>query len=311
MSNVVAATNAAQANAGRRQMLAAWTPRLVIALPALASLVYVFGFTLWTLYISLSNSSMLPTYKFVGLKPYFELWSNERWQIAYGNLFYFSAFYVVLALAVGLALAIAIDQRVKGEALWRTVFLYPLAVSFVVTGTIWSWLYSPDAGIEFLVRSLGWHDFTFRLTTDRHTAIYAIIATGIWQSSGFAMALFLAGLRSVDPDLVKAAQIDGASPARIYRKVILPSIAPIFAAVVVVLLQFAIKTFDLVVALTGGGPGIATTFPANYVYDLMFQRGQIAIGAAAAIMMLVALAVVLVPYALWTIWRSRRAAAHG
>jgi glucose/mannose transport system permease protein len=311
MSNALTASDAAHATARRRQMLAAWTPRLVIAPAALASLVYVFGFSLWTLYISLSNSSMLPTYKFVGLKPYFDLWSNERWQIAYGNLFYFSAFYVVLTLAVGLALAIALDQRVRGEAVWRTIFLYPLAISFVVTGTVWSWLYSPDAGIEYLVRSLGWHDFTFRLITNRHTAIYAIIATGIWQSSGFAMALFLAGLRSVDPDLIKAAQIDGAGPVRIYRKVILPSIAPIFVAVVVVLLQFAIKTFDLVVALTKGGPGISTTFPANYVYDLMFQRGEIAVGAAAAIMMLAALAVVLVPYALWTGWRSRRVAAHG
>jgi glucose/mannose transport system permease protein len=311
MSKVVIARDAAEAKARRRQMLAAWTPRLVIAPGALASLVYVFGFTLWTLYISLSNSTMLPTYRFVGLKPYFDLWSNERWHIAYANLFYFSAFYVVLALAAGLALAIALDQRVRGEAIWRTIFLYPLAISFVVTGVVWSWLYSPDAGIEYLVRGLGWHDFTFRLTTSRNTAIYAIIATGIWQSSGFAMALFLAGLRSVDPDLVKAAQIDGAGPVRIYRKVILPSIAPIFVAVIVVLLQFAIKTFDLVVALTQGGPGIATTFPANYVYDLMFQRGEIAVGAAAAIMMLAALAVVLVPYALWTIWRSRRAAAHG
>lgn len=301
---------AAQPSPGRA-LLGAWTARLVIAPSALAALVYAFGFTLWTLYISLSNSTMLPTYGFVGLKPYFDLWSNHRWHIAYGNLFYFSAFYVVLSLAIGLALAIAIDQRVKGEALWRTIFLYPLAVSFVVTGTIWSWLYSPDAGIEHFVRGLGWHDFTFRLTTNRYTAIYAIIATGVWQSSGFAMALFLAGLRSVDPDLVKAAQIDGAGPVRIYRKVILPSIAPIFVAVAVVLLQFAIKTFDLVVALTGGGPGISTTFPANYVYDLMFQRGEIAVGAAAAIMMLAALAVVLVPYALWTVWRSRGAGAHG
>jgi len=311
MSNVLTASQAIQAKARRREMLAAWTPRLAIAPGAFASLVYVFGFTLWTLYISLSNSTMLPTYEFVGLKPYFDLWSNERWKIAYGNLFYFSAFYVLLSLAVGLSLAIAIDQRVRGEAVWRTIFLYPLAVSFVVTGTVWSWLYSPDAGIEFLVRSFGWHDFTFRLTTNRYTAIYAIIATGIWQSSGFAMALFLAGLRSVDPDLVKAAQIDGAGPARIYRKVILPSIAPIFVAVAVVLLQFAIKTFDLVVALTHGGPGISTTFPATYVYDLMFQRGEIAVGAAAAIMMLAALAVVLVPYTLWTVWRSRREAGHG
>jgi glucose/mannose transport system permease protein len=295
----------------QRDPLAAWTPRLVIAPSAIASLVYVFLFAIWTLYLSLSNSSLLPTYQFVGLKPYFELWANQRWKIAYSNLFFFSAFYVILALAIGLALAIAIDQRVKGEAVWRTIFLYPLAISFVVTGSVWNWLYSPDAGIEFFIRGLGWSDFTFRPTTSKDLAIYTIIATGIWQSSGFAMALFLAGLRSVDPDLVKAAQIDGAGPARIYRKVILPSIAPIFVAVAVVLLQFAIKTFDLVVALTHGGPGIATTFPANYVYDLMFQRGQIAIGAAAAMMMLAALAVVLVPYALWTTWRSRGEAARG
>src|SRR5580704_2450136 len=226
MSNALSANESFQARAGFREKLGAWVPRLAIAPGAVASLIYVFGFTLWTLYISVSNSTMLPTYTFVGLKPYFDLWSNARWKIAYGNLFYFSAFYVVLCLAVGLALAIAIDQRVKGEAIWRTLFLYPLAVSFVVTGTVWSWLYSPDAGIEFFVRNLGWHDFTFRLTTDRYTAIYAIIATGIWQSSGFAMALFLAGLRSVDPDLIKAAQIDGAGPARIYRKVILPPSRP-------------------------------------------------------------------------------------
>jgi glucose/mannose transport system permease protein len=310
MSNAPRTIEAVPRSAPRRDFWAAWMPRLVIAPSVIASFVYVFVFSLWTLYISMSNSSMLPTYQFVGLKPYFELWSNQRWSIAYGNLFFFSVFYVVLALVVGLALAIAIDERVKGEAVWRTIFLYPLAVSFVVTGSVWNWLYSPDAGFEFLVRSLGWHDFTFRPTTSKDEAIYTIIATGIWQSSGFAMALFLAGLRSVDPDLIKAAQIDGAGRARIYRKVILPSIAPIFIAVAVVLLQFAIKTFDLVVALTHGGPGIATTFPANYVYDLMFQRGQIAIGAAAAIMMLAALAAVLVPYALWTVWRSRRT-AHG
>jgi glucose/mannose transport system permease protein len=311
MANALSGMAAVRKPAPWRDRLTAWTPRLVILPSGLASFVYVFVFTLWTLYVSMSNSTLLPTYEFVGLKPYFELWSNQRWAIAYGNLFYFSAFYVILAIAIGLALAIAIDQRVKGEALWRTIFLYPLAVSFIVTGSVWNWLYSPNEGIEHFVRSLGWADFTFRITSNRETAIYAIIATGIWQSSGFAMALFLAGLRSVDPDLIKAAQIDGAGPARIYRKVVLPSIAPIFVAVAVVLLQFAIKTFDLVVALTQGGPGIATTFPANYVYDLMFQRGQIAIGAAASIMMLLALAVVLVPYAVWTTWRSRRGAAGG
>jgi len=286
-------------------------PIIVLAPSLVASFVYVFVFAIWTFYISLSNSSLLPSYGFVGFGKYVTLWSNTRWKIAYSNLFLFSGLYVVLAILIGLGLAIAIDQRVRGEAIWRTIFLYPLAVSFAVTGTVWAWLYSPDAGIEFLVRSFGWSDFTFRLTTDRNLAIYAIIATGIWQSSGFAMALFLAGLRAVDPDLVKAAQIDGASAYRTYRKVIIPTIAPIFIAVAVVLLQFAIKTFDLVAALTQGGPGISTQFPANYVYDLMFQRGQIAEGAAAAMMMLAALAVVLVPYSLWLVWRRRRESGHG
>lgn len=295
-----------------RQRLWNWVPILVLAPSFAASFIYVVVFTLWTLYISLSNSTLLPSYGFVGFENYAALWENRRWNIAYTNLFLFSGLYVVGAMAVGLTLAILIDQRIRAEAAWRTIFLYPLAVSFVVTGTVWSWLYSPTAGIEFLMRSLGWKSFSFALTTDRDYAIYAVVITGIWQSSGFAMALLLAGLRSVDGDLVKAAQIDGAGMFRTYRKVILPTIAPIFIAVAVVLLQFAIKTFDLVVALTGGGPGIATTFPAIFVYDLMFQRGQIGVGAAAAIMMLLALAVVLVPYALFVAWRRRsQESGHG
>ncbi|TPL78834.1 sugar ABC transporter permease [Mesorhizobium sp. B2-3-12] len=276
-----------------------------------ASFVYVFVFTGWTLYISLSDSSLLPTYGFVGLDNYASLWANRRWNIAYNNLFLFSGFYIVGSMAVGLLLAILIDQRVRAEAVWRTIFLYPLAVSFIVTGTVWSWLYNPTDGIQAMVRGLGWTNFSFALASDRHYAIYAVIITGVWQSSGFAMALFLAGLRSVDSDLVKAAQIDGASTFRIYRKVLLPTIAPIFLAVAVIQIQFAIKTFDLVAALTKGGPGISTTFPAIYVYDLMFQRGQIGEGAAAAIMMLAALAVVLMPYSFWVVWRRRKEAGHG
>ena len=294
-----------------RERLSLWLPQLVLAPSLAATFVYVFVFTGWTIYISVSNSSLLPTYDYVGFEHYASLWQSRRWNIAYTNLFIFSVLYVAGAMAIGLLLAILIDQRVRGEAVWRTIYLYPLAVSFVVTGTVWSWLFSPTSGIEFFVRGLGWTDFSFRWTTNRELAIYAIVVTGIWQASGFAMALFLAGLRSVDQDLIKAAQIDGAGMARIYRRVVIPAIGPIFAAVLVVLLQFAIKTFDLAIALTNGGPGIATTFPAIYVYDLMFQRGQIAEGAAAAIMILLALAAVLVPYSLWQVWRRRKESGHG
>ncbi len=308
----------ALASPGRQQTGPTMAARFARALPFLvlfpslvASFVYVFVFAGWTFYISLSNSTLLPTYGFIGFDNYVSLWGNRRWGVAYTNLFVFSGFYVILAMLVGLMLAILIDQRVRGESVWRTIFLYPLAVSFIVTGTVWAWLYNPTSGFEFLIRSLGWESFRFALTTDRNNAIYAIVATGIWQSSGFAMALFLAGLRSVDGDIIKAAQIDGASTFRTYRRVILPSIAPIFLAVMVVMLQFAIKTFDLAVALTNSGPGISTTFPATYVYDLMFQRGQIGEGAAAAIMILLALAVVLVPYALYLTWSRNRGAGHG
>lgn len=294
-----------------RDRIAGLVPVMVLTPSILATFLYVFVFTGWTLYISMSNSTLLPSYDFVGLTNYVSLWGNRPWGVAYRNLFLFSGFYVVLATLIGLLLAILIDQKIRAESFWRTIFLYPLAVSFIVTGMVWSWLYNPTSGIEFLVRSLGWESFRFSLTTDRNYAIYAIIATGIWQSSGFAMALFLAGLRSVDGDIVKAAQIDGASMWRIYRKVILPSIVPIFLSVAVVLLQFAIKTFDLAVALTNSGPGISTTFPATYVYDLMFQRGQIGEGAAAAIMILTALAVVLVPYSLYLAWQRRKEANRG
>lgn len=293
-----------------------WSERFSKALPIivltpslLATFLYVFIFTGWTLYIAMSDSTLLPSYGFVGFDNFVSLWANRRWNIAYSNLFFFSGFYVVGSMIVGLILAILIDQRIRAEGVWRTIFLYPLAVSFIVTGTVWSWLWSP-LGFEALVQNLGWTDFDFALTGDRKLAIYAVVVTGIWQSSGFAMALFLAGLRSVDQDIIKAAQIDGAGAFRTYTKVILPSIAPLFLAVIVVLLQFAIKTFDLVVALTNGGPGIATTFPAIYVYEFMFERGQIGQGASAAIMILLALSVVLVPYALYMSWRKRREALN-
>jgi glucose/mannose transport system permease protein len=293
-----------------RDRLGAMLPQLVLAPSLLATFVYVFLFCGWTIWISVSNSTLMPDYSISGFHHYAELWSNRRWSIAYNNLFLFSSLYVVGTMLIGLTLAILIDQRVRAEALWRTIYLYPLAVSFVVTGTVWRWLLSPSTGIESVIRQLGWSTFKFDWLVQRDLAIYTVVITGIWQASGFVMALFLAGLRSIDPDLIKAAQIDGANMPRIYRRIILPAIGPIFVSVLVVLLQFAIKTFDLVIALTGGGPGIATTVPAIYVYDLMFQRGQMAQGAAAAIMILLALSLVLVPYTIWSNWRQRREANH-
>ncbi|HEY1722043.1 MAG TPA: sugar ABC transporter permease [Magnetospirillaceae bacterium] len=293
-----------------RERAARWLPQIVLTPSLLATFLYVFLFSAWTIWISLSNSSLLPDYKFVGFKHYGELWQNHRWTIAYTNLFIFGTLYVTGTAVIGLALAIIIDQRVRAEALWRTIYLYPVAVSFVVTGTVWRWIFNPASGIEAMVHGWGWAGFHFDWIASRDMAIYTVVITGIWNHAGFCMVLFLAGLRSVDQDLIKAAQIDGASMARIYRRIIIPSIRPIIIAALVVLLQFAIKTFDLVQALTTGGPGISTQVPAIYVYDLMFQRGQLAEGAAGAIMILLALAAVLVPYGLWRNYQRRREVAR-
>lgn len=288
------------------------TPQIVLIPATVLALGYVVGFSLWTIWISLSVSTLLPDPTFQGFEHYVRLWGSKRWTIAYQNLFTFGSLYVFGALIVGTLLAILIDQRVKFEAIWRTIYLYPLAISFIVTGTVWRWIFHPNTGIELALHDVGWLSAQFDWITDRQLAIYVVVFTGMWHASGFAMALILAGLRSVDGDLVKAAQIDGASMSRIYRKVVLPTIWPIFIAVAVVLLQFAIKTYDLVVALTQGGPGVSTTVPAIVVYDLMFQRGQIAQGAAAAVMILAALAMILVPYGIWVAWKNRKEASnHG
>ena len=310
----VAPSSAGTATSGGpslRQRLADWTPQLVLTPSLIATFVYVFMFTGWTLWISLSTSTLLPDYSWGGFANYVALWSNRRWITAFTNLFVFGSLYVVGSTLLGLLLAILIDQRVKGESVWRTIFLYPLAVSFVVTGTVWRWILNPTTGVELLMHDLGWAGFRFDWIVQRELAIYTVVITGMWHASGFCMALFLAGLRSVEGDLIKAAQIDGAGMGRIYRKIILPAIRPIFVAVLVILLQFAIKTYDLVLALTTGGPGISTTVPAIFVYELMFPRGQMGVGAAGAIMILLALAIVLVPYLLWTTWQARRAGGGG
>jgi glucose/mannose transport system permease protein len=236
---------------------------------------------------------------------------TENTEVAYINLLIYSVGFVGLTTIVGFVLAVLIDQRIRAENLLRTIYLYPLAVSFIVTGTAWSWLFNPGLGIQKFVRSLGWSDFRFDWITDRDFALYTIVFAAVWHAAGFAMALFLAGLRSIDPDLAKAAQIDGAGPVRYYLRIAAPGLAPIAISVLVILLQFAIKTFDLVRAMTGGGPGIATMLPAVVVYDFMFQRGQLGRGSAAAVLLLLSLLVVLLPYYAYAQWRARRNRAHG
>jgi glucose/mannose transport system permease protein len=300
---------------GTAQAASLWRRRLgsaltecAIWLPLLVAAGNVVVFTLWTTWVSFTASSLMPDYTWVGLRNYWAVTRTANFQIAYVNLVIFGLGYVLLTMALGLLLAILLDQRVRGENVLRTIFLYPLAVSFVVTGTVWSWLLNPGIGLQKLVHDLGWTDFRFDWLVQSDKAIYTVILAGVWQATGFAMALFLAGLRSLDKDLIRAAQIDGAGPWRMYRKVLLPTIWPIFVTVFVILLQWAIKAFDLVRALTGGGPGISTMLPTLVVYDFMFQRSELGRGSAAAVLMLLSLVVVLAPYGLFMRWRRQRQA---
>jgi len=282
---------------------------LVIWVPLLLSAAHLISFSIWTIWISFTPSTLIPVSGWVGLRNYTSVLNSRNWQVAFDNLLLFGIAFVLFSLFTGLVLAILLDQRIRAENVLRSIFLYPLAVSFVVTGTVWSWLLNPGIGIEKLVHDLGWMSFKFDWLVNRDMAIWTIVIAAVWQSSGFAMALFLAGLRSVDADIIRAAQIDGAGPIRTYWRVILPTLWPITITVIVIQLQFAISAFDLVRALTNGGPGIATQLPALVVYDLMFQRSQLGRGAAAAVLMLLILLAVLLPYAAWR-YVQRRQATH-
>ncbi len=280
-------------------------PKLVLAPTIIAMLVCMYGFIAWTAGLSFTKSRMLPQWEFVGLDQYARLFSNPRWQVALDNLFIFVFLFILVSLVLGLLLAIFLDQKVRAEGALRTIYLYPMAISFVVTGTAWKWILNPGLGIEKLVRDFGFTDFEFRWLVEQDMAIYTIVIAAVWQSSGFVMAMFLAGLRGVDDNLVKAAQIDGASKIQTYWHIILPMMKPVFFGAIVVLAHIAIKSFDLVQALTGGGPGYASDLPANFMYTFAFSRAQMGLGAASAMIMLCGVLAILVPY-LYSELRTKR-----
>ncbi len=271
-------------------------PKIVLAPTTIVMIVCMYGFIVWTGLISLTKSRMMPQWEFVGLDQYVRLFNNPRWHVAVDNLFIFLILFILIALVLGLLLAIFLDQKIRNEGVIRTIYLYPMAISFIVTGTAWKWILNPGLGIEKLVNDLGFVGFEFRWLVESDMAIYTIVIAAVWQSSGFVMALFLAGLRGVDDNLTKAAKIDGASTIRLYWHIILPLMRPVFFSAIVILTHIAIKSFDLVQALTGGGPGYSSDLPANFMYTYSFNRAQIGVGAASAMIMLFGVLAVLIPY---------------
>lgn len=276
--------------------LSAWMPRLVIAPSFVLAMLFIYGLIAWNGYLSLSASRLLPNYEFVGVAQYVTLFESERWWVALRNLGIFGGLFIGVGMALGLLLAILLDQKIRAEGVLRTIYLYPMALSFIVTGTSWKWILNPGLGLEKLMHDWGFTGFTFDWLVNPDRAIYCVVIAGVWQSAGFVMALFLAGLRGIDDSILKAAQIDGASLPRIYWRIIIPSLRPVFFSTLMVLSHLAIKSFDLVMALTAGGPGYATDLPATYMYAMAFSRGQIGLGAASATVMLATVAAIVVPY---------------
>jgi len=259
-------------------------------------MVFIYGFILWTAWISLTRSGLLPRYELAGFLQYVKLFQNDRWWVASRNLAIFGGLFVFFCIVFGLLLAILLDQRIRAEGALRTLYLYPMALSFIVTGTAWRWMLNPGLGLERLVRQMGFETFTFDWLVNSKMAIYTIVIAGVWQSTGFVMALFLAGLRSIDDSIIRAAQVDGASLPRIYWRIIIPSMRAVFFSAVIILFHIAIKSFDLVMVLTRGGPGYSSDLPATFMYTFAFTRNRLGFGAASAMMMFMAVMAIIIPY---------------
>jgi glucose/mannose transport system permease protein len=272
------------------------TPKLVLAPSFIVVLIFVYGFIAWTAWVSLTRSRLLPRYEIDGFIQYDRLFDSPRWDTAFSNLFVFGCLFIVIAMCLGLILAILLDQNIRTEGAIRTIYLYPMALSMIVTGTAWKWILNPGLGLEATMRGWGFENFTFDWLVNPDMAIYTVVLAAVWQSSGFVMALFLAGLRSVDQEIIKAAQVDGIPTWRVYTAIIIPAMAPIFLSAFIVLSHLAIKSFDLVIALTGGGPGYATDLPATYMYTMAFSRGDIGQAASSAMIMMMVVFAIVVPY---------------
>ena len=285
---------------GERKTIVAWLqhhlPKFVLSPSLVITLVFVYGFIGWTVYLSFSRSRMLPNYDFAGWAQYNRLWSTPNWYVALENLAIFGGLYIFFCIAIGLLLAILLDQKIRIEGGLRPIYLYPMALSFIVTGTAWKWFLNPGLGLEKTLHAWGWEGFTFDWLVDPDMAIYTVVIAGVWQSSGFVMAMFLAGLRGIDQDVLHAAQIDGATPFQTYRSIVVPQLRPVFLSALIVLAHLAIKSYDLVIALTGGGPGNATELPSTFMYSYTFTRNHMGVGAASAVIMLMTIAAVIVPY---------------
>ena len=270
----------------------------IAAIPmVLTALVIFVGCSIWTIVYSFTSSKMLPKAKFVGLDQYERLWSTNRWVTSIENLLIFGICILIFSLLIGFLLAALLDQKIRFEDTFRTILLYPFAMSFIVTGLVWQWILNPDLGIQSVVRSLGWESFNFDPLYNADIVIYGVLIAALWQGTGFVMCLMLAGLRGIDEDIWKATRIEGIPTWKTYLLVVIPMMRPVFVTTLVIITAGIVKVYDLIIAQTGGGPGIASEVPAKYVYDAMFHKQNLGQGFAASTIMLLTVAIIIIPWA--------------
>ena len=278
----------------------------IASIPMILTAVVVFlGGTIWTVVYSFTDSRLLPRLRFVGLDQYERLWSNNRWLVSIENLAIYGVLSLIFSLVIGFVLAALLDQKIRFEDTFRTIYLYPFALSFIVTGLVWQWLLNPDFGIQSVIRAAGFEGFTFDPLYNADIVIYGVLIAGLWQGTGLVMCLMLAGMRGIDEDIWKASRVDGIPMWKTYLLVIIPMMRPVFVTTLVIITAGIVKLYDLVVAQTGGGPGIASEVPAKYVYDMMFLAQNLGQGFAASTMMLLTVAIILIPWAYLEFGRRR------
>ena len=272
----------------------------------LIALVVYCGSTAWTIWVSMTSSRMLPTNNFVGLRQYQILFANERWLVSAQNLAVFGVLFIALALALGFFLAVLIDQRIRSEDLLRSIFLYPFSMSFIVTGLAWRWLLDPTLGIAKIAHEIGFEGVQFDWLVRQDRVIYTLVAAAIWHASGLVMAIMLSGLRGIDQEIWKATRIDGIPAWRTYIFVVIPMLTGSFATATILMATTVVRLYDLTVAMTNGGPGIASEVPAKFVMDNLFERQNIGLATAAATSMLITVVAIVAPL----LYAQNRAAAR-
>jgi len=268
--------------------------------------IFVYFFIGWTSWVSLVNwKDIFPDFTFVGLRNYARLFQNYRFTISLKNTIVFTALFLVASITLGLLLAILLDRKMRFEGFFRTIYLFPMAVSFVVTGVVWRWILNPgpggeSVGINLLFEKIGLSFLKSGWYTDPKIGIKAVVIAAVWQMSGYVMAMYLAGIRGIPSELYEAAQLDGASTMQVYRHIVLPLLRPITLGAIIILGHISLKIFDLVFAMTGSGIGFSCDVPALFMYDTTFRGNYFSQGAAVAMILLLSVAALIVPYLIYS-----------